>query len=87
MCDFSGKIMTSINLPVEDWNTVVQTNLTGAWLVSKFVSVHMAKSGRRGSIVNISSISGLNRAQMRGGVAYSSSKAAMDSMTRVTNTL
>lgn len=78
-----GKISTSLNLPAEDWNTVVQTNLTGAWLVSKYVSVHMARSGRGGSIINISSISGLNRAQMRGGVAYGSSKAAMDSMTRI----
>lgn len=79
----SGKVSSSLDLPAEDWNSVVTTNLTGAWLVSKYVGVHMRESGRGGSIINISSVSGLNRAQMRGGVAYSSSKAGMDSMTRV----
>ncbi|KAL8460064.1 hypothetical protein ACS0TY_031831 [Phlomoides rotata] len=39
--------------------------------------------GRGGSIINISSISGLNRGQKKGGVAYSSSKAGLDTMTKV----
>uniref|UniRef100_A0A3Q7IK19 2,4-dienoyl-CoA reductase n=1 Tax=Solanum lycopersicum TaxID=4081 RepID=A0A3Q7IK19_SOLLC len=55
----------------------------GSWLVSKYVGRQMQASKKGGSIINISSISGLNRALMRGGIAYSSSKAAMDSMTKI----
>ncbi|XP_019254450.1 PREDICTED: uncharacterized protein LOC109233133 isoform X2 [Nicotiana attenuata] len=55
----------------------------GSWLVSKYVGRHMKAAKRGGSIINISSISGLNRVLFRGGVAYSSSKAAMDSMTKI----
>ncbi|XP_016464900.2 uncharacterized protein LOC107787810 [Nicotiana tabacum] len=44
----------------------------------------MQAAKRGGSIINISSIAGLNRISVRGGIAYSSSnKAAMDSMTKV----
>ncbi|CAI9102913.1 OLC1v1001286C1 [Oldenlandia corymbosa var. corymbosa] len=78
-----GKISSSLDLSEEEWNTTFSTNLTGAWLVSKYVGLQMRDAGKGGSIINISSISGLNRAQMRGGVAYSSSKAGMDSMTRI----
>ncbi|PHU30631.1 hypothetical protein BC332_02724 [Capsicum chinense] len=55
----------------------------GSWLVSKYVVRHMQAAKRGCSIINISSISGLNRALMRGCIAYSSSKAAMDSMTKL----
>lgn len=62
---------------------MIRTNLTGSWLVSKYVGAYMRSAGKGGSIINISSVSGLNRPQFRGGVGYSSSKAAMDSMTKV----
>ncbi|PIN25057.1 Reductase [Handroanthus impetiginosus] len=78
-----GQVKSSLELSEEQWNHVVNTNLTGSWLVSKFVGTRMRKAGRGGSIINISSISGLNRAQLRGAVAYSSSKAGLDSMTKI----
>ncbi|CAK9188530.1 unnamed protein product [Ilex paraguariensis] len=77
-----GNIKSSLDLSENEWKNVITTNLTGAWLVSKYVCVRMRNTGREGSIINISSVSGLNRAQLRGSVAYSSSKAAMDSMTK-----
>ncbi|KAG6424648.1 hypothetical protein SASPL_115066 [Salvia splendens] len=43
----------------------------------------MRDGGCGGSIINISSIFGLNRVQYRGSVAYSSSEAGLDSMTKV----
>ncbi|KAH6819329.1 Rossmann-fold superfamily protein [Perilla frutescens var. frutescens] len=78
-----GQVSSSLELSEEEWNSVVKTNLTGSWLVSKYMGERLRHGGRGGSIINISSISGLNRAQLRGGVAYSSSKAALDSMTKI----
>ncbi|KAK6127244.1 hypothetical protein DH2020_039007 [Rehmannia glutinosa] len=78
-----GQVKSSLELSEEDWNQVVKTNLTGAWLVAKCIGGRMRDAGRGGSIINISSITGLNRVQFHGGVAYSSSKAGFDSMTKV----
>jgi len=63
---------------VEDWNKIIGTNLTGAFLCSHFVSPIMlaAKSGR---IVNISSICGITGDC---GPAYCSAKAGMLGLTR-----
>ncbi|XP_019242337.1 PREDICTED: uncharacterized protein LOC109222431 isoform X2 [Nicotiana attenuata] len=55
----------------------------GSWLVSKYVGRYMKAAKRGGSIINISSAAGLNRVLFRGGIAYISSKAAMDSITKV----
>ena len=74
---------SSLDLPEEEWNEVTNTNHRGQWLVAKFVGQHMRDSGQGGSIVNISSISGLNRPTFPLGVAYTSSKAALDAVTRV----
>ncbi|KAK2981091.1 hypothetical protein RJ640_012046 [Escallonia rubra] len=78
-----GSIKSSLDWAEEEWNVVVKTNLTGSWLVSKYVGQRMRDAGQGGSIINITSISGLNRAQLRGGAAYSSSKAAMDTLTKI----
>ncbi|KAM7505225.1 hypothetical protein LguiB_004129 [Lonicera macranthoides] len=78
-----GTVNNSLDLPEEEWENVIRTNLTGTWLVSKYVGAYMRSAGKGGSIINISSVSGLNRPQFCGGVGYSSSKAAMDSMTKI----
>ncbi|KAL0543931.1 hypothetical protein IC582_019036 [Cucumis melo] len=59
------------------------TNLKGQWLVSKYVCILMNKANRGGSIINISSISGLDRALQRGALAYITSKAALNTLTKV----
>ncbi|XP_049369658.1 uncharacterized protein LOC125834556 [Solanum verrucosum] len=78
-----GGIKSSVDISEEEWENTLRTNLTGSWLVSKYVGRQMQASKKGGSIINISSISGLNRALTRGGIAYSSSKAAMDSITKI----
>ncbi|KAL3841154.1 hypothetical protein ACJIZ3_025745 [Penstemon smallii] len=68
----------------EEWSSVVKTNQTGTWVVSKCVCEQMRDAklqGCGGSVINISSISGLNRVQFHGGHAYSASKAAINSFT------
>ncbi|XP_047944250.1 3-oxoacyl-[acyl-carrier-protein] reductase FabG-like [Salvia hispanica] len=79
-----GQVRSSIDLAEEEWNSVVKTNLSGSWLVSKYVGERMRRGGSTagGSIINISSISGLNRPTFRGGVAYGASKAGLDSVTK-----
>nr|GEZ77038.1 putative NAD(P)-binding Rossmann-fold superfamily protein [Tanacetum cinerariifolium] len=78
-----GNVLSSLDLSEEEWNSTVRTNLTGTWLVSKFVSIRMCDAKQGGSIINISSISGLDRQEMPGGLAYSSSKAGVVTLTKV----
>ncbi|KAH0705692.1 hypothetical protein KY285_010232 [Solanum tuberosum] len=63
---------------------VNNAGLTGAWLVSKYVCRRMrdAKQGG-GSVINISSIAGLNRIIIAGTLAYASSKMALSMLTKM----
>ncbi|XP_038883654.1 3-oxoacyl-[acyl-carrier-protein] reductase FabG-like [Benincasa hispida] len=78
-----GTVKSPMNLSEEEWNEVMNTNVRGCWLVSKYICIHMNKANRGGSIINISSISGLNRVQQSGCIAYSSSKTALNTLTKV----
>ena len=63
----------------EDWDKVHNTNLKGAWLVAREVSMGMAQSGG-GSIVNISSA--LTTAVQKGTGPYAATKAGLEHLTR-----
>lgn len=63
----------------EDWDRVIDTNLKGAFNFCRSVVFSMMKA-KRGSILNISSISGITG--MPGQVNYSSSKAGLIGMTK-----
>ena len=63
-----------------DWNTVIDTNLTGVWRVAKHGANAMVKAGIPGSIINIASITA-HRTQLM-TTAYCVSKAGVDHMTR-----
>ncbi|KAI3444307.1 hypothetical protein Pfo_000972 [Paulownia fortunei] len=77
-----GQVRSSLDISEEEWNQVLKTNLLGTWQVSKCVISRLRAAGRGGSIINISSVGGLNRVQYSGGIAYNSSKSGMDSITR-----
>jgi NAD(P)-dependent dehydrogenase (short-subunit alcohol dehydrogenase family) len=64
----------------EDWNAVIDTNLTGVWRVGKHGTNAMIDAGVKGSIVNIASITA-HRPQMM-TTAYCVSKAGVDHLTR-----
>lgn len=63
----------------EVWDTTMNINLKGHWLMSKYAIPEMLKRGK-GAIVNVSSVQGL--ASQRNVVAYSTSKHAMIGLTR-----
>ncbi|XP_047332509.1 3-oxoacyl-[acyl-carrier-protein] reductase FabG-like [Impatiens glandulifera] len=79
-----GTVKSSLDLSEDEWDSTMRTNLTGTWLVSKYICSHMRDAKKQGgSIINISSIAGLNRGQLPGSVAYTSSKAAVNTLTKV----
>lgn len=61
------------------WKQIIDVDLTGTYLMCKEVGVHMVKR-RMGSIVNISSITGLNGFPRRN--AYGASKAGVIMLTQ-----
>jgi NAD(P)-dependent dehydrogenase (short-subunit alcohol dehydrogenase family) len=67
-------------MPEKDWDTVIETNLTGVWRVAKHATKAMINAGSGGSIINIASITALRPSNMIS--AYSASKAAVDHLTR-----
>ncbi|KAG1326786.1 3-oxoacyl-[acyl-carrier-protein] reductase, chloroplastic [Cocos nucifera] len=78
-----GGIYSPLEWPEEEWNAIMATNLTGLWLVSKHVCKRMRDTKQKGSVINISSINGLERGQLPGNLAYSVSKTGVNAITRV----
>lgn len=78
-----GNVKSPLDTTEEEWNNTFRTNLTGVWLVSKSVCIRMRDAKTGGSIINISSIAGLNRGYLPGSVAYSASKAAVNTLTKM----
>ncbi|HBR56661.1 MAG TPA: 3-oxoacyl-[acyl-carrier-protein] reductase, partial [Blastocatellia bacterium] len=69
-----------LRMKEEDWDAVIDTNLKGAWNFSKAVLRPMMRNDDGGSIVNITSISGV--VGMLGQSNYSASKAGMIGLTK-----
>jgi 3-oxoacyl-[acyl-carrier protein] reductase len=65
----------------EDWNDVIDTNLSGAFWTIKAATRPMMKA-RRGRIINITSVSG--QAGQMGQANYSSAKAGLIGLTKAT---
>lgn len=82
LCTLGG-VNNPLELSEEEWNHVFRTNLMGAWLVSKYVCKLIRDTDQGGSVINISSVAGLNRGHLPGSIAYASSKAALNTMTKV----
>jgi NAD(P)-dependent dehydrogenase (short-subunit alcohol dehydrogenase family) len=61
----------------EDWDRVIDTNLTGVFYCSRAAIPHLLKRGG-GAIVNISSLAGKNA--FAGGAAYNASKFGLEGL-------
>ena len=69
-----------LRMKEDDWDSVIDTNLKGAWNFAKAVLRPMMRNDDGGSILNISSISGV--VGMLGQSNYSASKAGMIGLTK-----
>lgn len=78
-----GTVKSPLDLSADEWNSTIRTNLTGTWLLTKHVGRRMRDAKIGGSIINVSSIGGVSRGHLPGGVAYSASKSAVNTITKV----
>ena len=69
-----------LQMEADDWNAVLNTNLTGAFGFCKAVAKQMAFKQRSGRIINVSSVAAehVNAGQAN----YAASKGALNSLTR-----
>jgi NAD(P)-dependent dehydrogenase (short-subunit alcohol dehydrogenase family) len=72
---------TLLEMPADGWDRVFRVNVTGSFLMCQAFARHCVASGARGAIVGISS--GSARSPRPGGAAYSASKAALETMSKV----
>lgn len=64
----------------QDWDSVIDTNLKGCWLMGQEAARRMVAAGKGGSLINVASILGQ---RVAGGVApYAISKAGLVQATR-----
>ncbi len=74
------KIKPLHEIDEDEWNEIIDVNLTGQFRFTKEAIPHLKKSG--GSIINISSDAGLKAYQGFNADAYSASKAALILLTK-----
>jgi len=72
--------MPSTRVTREDWRALFAANLETAFFMSQAVAAEIRNNGGPGSLVSISSISGMNTAPYH--IAYGTAKAAVVAMTR-----
>jgi NAD(P)-dependent dehydrogenase (short-subunit alcohol dehydrogenase family) len=75
-----GFAKTLTEMSYDEWRTVMMVNLDSVFLGLKYSLPAIRKSGRGGSIINVSSISGIVAAP--GASAYCASKAAIRLLTK-----
>jgi 3-oxoacyl-[acyl-carrier protein] reductase len=69
----------AVDTSVEEFRRIVDVNLTGTFIVARAAARHWIATGTSGSIVNISSVSGI--LGNKGRSAYGSSKGAVNLLT------
>lgn len=70
----------ALEISAADWDSVVDVNLRGAFLVAREAARRLVAAGRPGSVVNIASI--LGERVIAGVASYTASKAALLHLTR-----
>lgn len=70
----------ALDVTEEQWQTIIDTDLKGAFFMAQQIGQHMVERGS-GSIINVSSVGG--HVALRTGVAYAAAKAGVIQMTKV----
>lgn len=76
-----------INVPLEEqsleqWQQILDLNLTSTFLCLKYIGGAMVASGRPGRVINVASVSGMIINRGIGGRSYETSKAAVIQLTK-----
>ncbi|MCL6516482.1 SDR family oxidoreductase [Alicyclobacillus sp.] len=73
----------ALEMPYEAWMKVIQTNLTGTFLMSQAAARHMKEQGG-GKIINIASVAGLGGTppEVLDAVGYNASKGGVITLTK-----
>ncbi|MGI9286764.1 MAG: SDR family NAD(P)-dependent oxidoreductase [Pseudomonadales bacterium] len=69
-----------LDLSEQEWDSVLDTNLKGAWLVARAAARQMIDHGQGGSIINIASV--LGSSVQKGTGAYAAAKSGLLHLTR-----
>ena len=74
----------AVDMPLEKWQAILDTNATGSFLMAQRVGREMIARGQGGAIVNVASIAGLvgTSPDVLDTVGYAASKGAVIAMTR-----
>jgi len=75
-----GRFQPLAELSVEDWRTVIETNLSGVFFACH-AAISRLRDGGGGWIINVSSLAGQH--PFPGGAAYCASKAGLDALSEV----
>ena len=70
------------DLPLEQWQQIMDLNLTSTFLCTKLIGGAMVTRGTGGRVINIASISGMVANRGIGGRSYETGKAAVIQFTR-----
>lgn len=78
------RVAEVVSMTAEDWDDVIAVNLKGSFLCAREAFRRMKSSGRGGSIVNVSSLSGIRGVEkFPGYAAYVASKHGVVGLTEV----
>jgi NAD(P)-dependent dehydrogenase (short-subunit alcohol dehydrogenase family) len=76
-----GTSTAFLELTLEDWQGVIDVNLTGAFLTAQAAARRMIEQGRGGAIVNVTSVH--EHIPLSGSAPYTASKHALGGLTKV----
>lgn len=76
------KHQSTFEASVADWRQVIDTNLTGEYIMARAAAKIMVENGIRGSIINMASMSGTIANIPQWQCSYNASKAGVIHMTR-----
>lgn len=74
------EIVPVLDLSFEEWNRVINVNITGVFLCAQAFGRHLVEAGRPGAIVNLASTLGVMASPNR--AAYTASKHAVVGLTK-----
>jgi NAD(P)-dependent dehydrogenase (short-subunit alcohol dehydrogenase family) len=76
--------VATVELPLDQWQSIIDLNLTSTFVCTKLIGGAMLKRGGPGRVINVASISGLIANRGIGGRSYETGKAAVIQFTRAT---